>query len=139
MDDDERLTRLTELARETWPGADPLIVDTGKAAGVHERGGQERMLAMVLGHPRALDALEAALLVLSGDLELTGEERSLMRPDIQRIVEANAEVGMAYTQLLVDMEQLASEWDQQWLTEGNKVRQPAAWYAEELRARAKRP
>lgn len=136
MTDDERLARLTDLAQRVWPGADPLIVDTGKAAGVHERGGQERMLAMVLAHPRSLDALEAALLVLSGDLKLTGEECSLMRPDIQRIVEANVEVGMAYTQLLVDMAQLAEGLEE--MAKDYAVVDPLD-VARALRARAKKP
>lgn len=64
---DERIERLTELARGVWPDIGLVVASTGQAAGVHERGGEERMLAMLLCHPRALDALEAALLVLAGD------------------------------------------------------------------------
>lgn len=107
MTDEARIARMTKLAGRVWSDAEV-------------RGGTSRALvetvsewgnAIDIQHPRALEALEAALLVLAGDLVLTGEEGSLMRPDIQRIVEANVEVGMAYTQLLLDVDQLASEWE----------------------------
>jgi len=66
MSDDERIAKLTELAQRVWPdepygGAH--VVAYGDAAWVRVRPNTEHI--KVLGHPRALDALEAALLALA--------------------------------------------------------------------------
>lgn len=57
----ERIARLTELARRVWPQAD--VERFGDGTMVIVRSAP--MLAC--DHPRALDALEAALLVLAGE------------------------------------------------------------------------
>ena len=58
-----RIERLTELARRVWPGfGDELYTS---AYGVVTGFGD--VLISVTRHPRALDALEAALLVLAGE------------------------------------------------------------------------
>ncbi len=130
MTDEARIKRLTELARRVWPDAAAAVVDG--VPSVHEMTDYYGEYIHIARHPRALDALEAALLVLSGDLVLTGDERNLMRPDIRRVIEANVEVGMAYTKLLVDVEQLAGEWD--------RSGDPAIKVcAAELRERARKP
>lgn len=67
MSDDERLQRLTELARRVWPDIDAAIVDHAQSAGVYARAQGETMVAMVLRHPLSLDALEAALRELAGE------------------------------------------------------------------------
>lgn len=112
MTDEARLARLTELARRVWPDDREIAVEHYEKREVIVWGHDGESHARI-DHPRAFDALEAALLVLSGDLVLTGDERSLMRPDVQRIVQANVDVGMAYTELLLQVEQLAAEWEAQ--------------------------
>jgi hypothetical protein len=82
-DDEERLKRLTELARRVWPQHPNLCIDAG---------GVGWSQAVVLdGHPddpnsddllrvedvpldRALDALEAALYTLAGETSLRDDE-----------------------------------------------------------------
>jgi hypothetical protein len=68
--DDARIARLTELARKVWPGIDAAVLcaSSGASAGVYSRAQSENLVLMVLAHPRALDALEAALLVLAGEV-----------------------------------------------------------------------
>jgi hypothetical protein len=142
--DEERLARLTALARKAY-GQDVVVhcyCEPREAWSVRRvaYAPEDRPSIVVFVEGlRSFEALEAALLVLAGDLVLTGEERSLMRPDIKAIVEANVEVGMAYTSLLVEVERLASEWENrghelgQWSTERALMEQLAA----ELRERAK--
>jgi hypothetical protein len=67
--DDARIGRLTALARKAWPDEDAQIGNPkGKdpeKAGVFVASSEWTLLG-VAAHPRALDALEAALLVLAG-------------------------------------------------------------------------
>ena len=65
MTDEARLARLTELARSVWGGGYAWYDDDrASIAGVHT----ERMDSVIeIQHPRALDALEAALLVLADE------------------------------------------------------------------------
>lgn len=162
MTDEARIARLTELARRVWgehgiydgangrPGS--VAKSQGKLGGYHVlfmAGDGSYMPIQIADHPRALDALEAALLVLAGELVLTGDERSLMRPDIRRIVEANADLSLRYSQLLLDIEQLASKFDAETERLRAQIKQPGngelsemgmltlAWCARELRECAK--
>jgi uncharacterized protein YoaH (UPF0181 family) len=74
MTDEARIERLTELARRVWPMLinvrvvrDPI---GHEAAVLHDvLGGGHSLSPQVLriSHPRALEALEAALLVLAGE------------------------------------------------------------------------
>lgn len=65
MSDDERIQRLTELARRVWP--DELVIEIiTDAEGVSVES-DRCILCTVEQHERALDALEAALLVLAGE------------------------------------------------------------------------
>lgn len=79
MTDEARIARLTELARRVWP--DALVSSEGLPdyAGVHiyDAAGQARgMRVSINNHPHALDALEAALLVLAGDDEPLSKEQA---------------------------------------------------------------
>lgn len=69
MSDEERIARLTELAREVWPQESVPVDVVSSAAGarvIHDSPGNHHPLSLAfIAHPRALDALEAALLVLS--------------------------------------------------------------------------
>ena len=70
MNDDERIRRLTELARRVWPDRDAQIFvasddEENTCVVLDEKGDWEQHLGT--NHPRALDALEAALLVLAGE------------------------------------------------------------------------
>ena len=68
MSDEARIARLTELARKVWPEENVQIGNPkGKApakSGVFVASSEWTLLG-VGAHPRALDALEAALLVLA--------------------------------------------------------------------------
>jgi len=63
MTDDERIERLTELSRRVWPDAE-IEADRNQA---HVGTSAEWGFAVSIKHPRALEALEAALLVLAGE------------------------------------------------------------------------
>jgi hypothetical protein len=68
--DEARIARLTELARRVWPQFENLrVVATPiEALVLFDYGSEKRRDTSTLlhvPHPRALDALEAALLVLS--------------------------------------------------------------------------
>lgn len=142
----DRIVELVKRARRVY--GDDAVLDSYEAEGDATfwsvRVGT-RVVLHVVGD-NAQDALEAALLVLVGDLVLTGEERSLMRPDIEKVIKANVEVGMAYTTLLCAVDQLAQEWE----AEAAPLAELSSDYdlasartlvtcADELRARAKQP
>lgn len=67
---DERIQRLTELARRVWPGSvGTLKIWVSPAdAIVSELAGEGSGTIFSATHPRALDMLEAALLVGAGEL-----------------------------------------------------------------------
>lgn len=75
MSDDERLKRLTELARRMWPHAH--VATSGRpdfaAVDVFDAEGHYRWSPMAIHHPRALAALEAALRVLAESTSAGGE------------------------------------------------------------------
>lgn len=74
MSDDERIARLTELARRVWPNA--AVNAWGDAAWVERHAGEYPCLSVA--HPRAHDALEAALLVLAHGRETVVQTLSRM-------------------------------------------------------------
>ena len=71
MTDEARIKRLTELARQAWPHDDVAVViasvDVDDSLFVEVQRDEEEESYSLAGvhHPRALDALEAALLVLA--------------------------------------------------------------------------
>lgn len=70
MTDEARLKRLTELARRVWPEAEvgPDYGIGGKQRGYSVKASMAAYSdGLTAWHPRALDALEAALLVLAGE------------------------------------------------------------------------
>lgn len=69
MSDDARLQRLTVLARKVWPDFGPLTVELRHSGATVQIHNENQFQAVIFDHPRALDALEAALLVLSGESE----------------------------------------------------------------------
>lgn len=76
---EQRIARLTELARKVWPTVSNLCVVGGSdSAGAFESGDQQaRALALILAaNPRALDALEAALCVLADEVPQWVSERA---------------------------------------------------------------
>jgi hypothetical protein len=84
MSDDERITRLAELARRVWPDKPRLAVKLhadSASATVQDGpkdGGWIDSLLLVEDHPRALDMLEAALLVGAGDAPLVAAGQGAM-------------------------------------------------------------
>lgn len=64
MSDEARIARLTEMARKVWPGAavsvagDAVVVDAIN----------EPRFPLQVHHPRALDVVEIALIVLSDEV-----------------------------------------------------------------------
>lgn len=70
MSDNDRIARLTELARRVWPDAsipvDVTHTQTSARVEIDDPRASGPIPLAFLCHPRALDALEAALLVLNG-------------------------------------------------------------------------
>jgi glycine/D-amino acid oxidase-like deaminating enzyme len=92
-DDDERLARLTELARRLWPDQGATVrwdafYDVAKV--VNERG----TILFEMQHPRSLDALEAALLVLAGEDPLGKWARKLAEDSVRAGDAAEAALAM---------------------------------------------
>ncbi len=69
MSEEERIARLTELARRVWPDVMHLrVVDNRQWRAAYVCRGEDTDPQLCIeDHPRALDALEAALLVLAGE------------------------------------------------------------------------
>lgn len=101
MHDEERLKKLTELARRVWPSLDGTIsIEEFGCEGhviVRRNAILSEVLLIATEHPRALDALEAALSVLAG-----------LQP-FARFIEANTRLGSAvadYRTVLVNIREL---------------------------------
>lgn len=131
MSDDERLERLTELARRVPEWADKGVgvqhVPAFARARVLDRHGDS--LLEVHSHPHALDALEAALLVLCADVTMRGLRGAVLVPMLPEDRHADW------------VEQLAAEWEDdaaEALREGaDAVAYTKTVCADELRERAK--
>jgi hypothetical protein len=67
MSDEDRLARLTELARKAWPHNDIAIDSCGDFVRVTDPKDVTDPTLAQLDHPHALDALEAALCMLAYD------------------------------------------------------------------------
>jgi hypothetical protein len=161
-DDPDRLARLTELACSVWPGSrvtyQTAWVRPGSYASVVSPDGDEWLACE---HARPLDALEAALLVLAGELE-TGDADAAFKALIDRSSLGTDEVKQACARTppeVVDeilrrlkalakvpawAEELAQRWDAQAghpsaLQHNRKAAARHIWRqcAAELRARAK--
>jgi hypothetical protein len=69
MTDDACIARLTELARKVWPGVVQVrlraFADEGMQLSVETAEWHRTVLSII--HPRALDALEAALRAVAGE------------------------------------------------------------------------
>lgn len=131
---DDRIQRLTALARRVWPQDDPLVVAVPSDASVwlFDDVIDDVRAIHIISRPRALDALEAALLVLA--LPETGIESSTTVLDLCR---ANTELGMALVDLRLRLGALAEEWES--AAEESDPHSGSIWSrcAAELRERAK--
>lgn len=129
----ERLARLTTMAQRVWPNA--RAVADGKGALLLDKDG-ERWTARIAfeNQPNALDALEAALLVLAGES---------CADDVVRALAAKLYAERDDT--LDRVMQLADEWEasvadeEHQHYEGGCPRCAAEHYAAELRERARKP
>lgn len=94
MSDEKRLAMLTEMARKVWPDARVVQHDANwkVQSGLRVEFGCARWVEhMFVGHPRALDALEAALYVLGEPPDNEGVNIFL------RVLRANVDLGAALT------------------------------------------
>lgn len=118
MSDEERLVRLTEMARQVWPEVHSVYEHDGYLdAGALAMQGGYRLLMRIAPHPRALDALEAALLVLSGEGIVTTLPRfsAAVVEAAEKLAESRAKTSAELDAMLGKVpawaEKLASEWD----------------------------
>ncbi len=113
MTDDERIAKLTELAKKVWPDAEAYkhdgMIDVGFMRGVIY------LLQIRIWHPRAADALEAALLVLSGEGKALTREvfHEAVHEAATRIAESRRESMAELEEALVPAwaEELAKQWE----------------------------
>ena len=130
MTDEARIARLTELARRVWTSRTNVRVvhdrEYDAAIVLYDAASRDTRPLVSIPHPRALDALEAALLVLAGDAKV--------HPDgaLRDAYLAGANAG--YTEQTKWVEQLAARWDE--LHEGG-YNASFAECARELRERAR--
>ena len=105
MSDDARMQRLTELARKVWPDLGPVFFSGIGVDGFHSSDGDTILQVSDVGYARALDALEAALLVLADETSL----RALERAGLPRsVVLSEAEWKLAQVR----------EWARDWFGDG---------------------
>ncbi len=115
VSEDERIARLTELARRVWTQRRNVRVTASEdAAFVMADVGSQSYPVISIPHPRALDALEVALLVLADEVEF----RRKMPP---REITAFGPTAIEYADggtlhIVADdtpawVEKLAKEWD----------------------------
>lgn len=81
MNDDARIAKLTKLARRVWPDRETGISTATGAEAVDQR--TDDLLVDIGQHPRALDALEAALLVLADEERVPLTERRVLEDRIK--------------------------------------------------------
>lgn len=113
MTDEARIARLTELAQRVWPDLLDVRVyaDATHASVTFVYSPTTRAKGLSIeGHPRALDALEAALLVLAGDTpawveQLAGKWES----DADACERAHPEWGGACLYVAKNLRQVAAE------------------------------
>jgi hypothetical protein len=128
--DDERIARLTDLARRVWPDRNARVAigeegeegeeEHGACVILDELGEWEQHLGIT--HPRALDALEAALLVLSSPH--SGAMRLALRDLAEHGKLSTAKVTLR-DEPPAWVELLASEWEKLAKQADHKVREPA--------------
>ena len=113
MSDDDRIAKLTELAKKVWPDAE--VDADAKGAQAFVGTSAEWGFAVKIAHPRALDALEAALLVLSGEGKALTREvfHEAVHEAATRIAESRRESMAELEEALVPAwaEELAKQWE----------------------------
>lgn len=110
MSDEERLKQLTELAQRVWPDLEKPKVDAIDESGAFRAGLEDDGMDYIHihPHPRALDALEAALLVLAGERPTVNEWAARLAAD--SVAAGEAEYGRPHAPPAW-VEQLAQEWE----------------------------
>lgn len=114
MTDEARIARLTEIARRVWQHSEeqPVTVECGLGACV--RSGSRTALDVVATHDRALDALEAALLVLADEERIPLTERRVFEDRIEALERDRATLVRRYRDRELEqaawVEDLAEEW-----------------------------
>lgn len=101
MSDDAQIARLTELAQKVFEArrfGRVMVLTDGGVDVVTEAGG---LLAGIATHPRALDALEAALLVMAGEPRKAGGPHMLVHEAMwtqtqERIAELELQLRKAH-------------------------------------------
>ncbi len=145
--DEARIARLTELARRVWPGDKLDIVVRGEAVRVM-LGGEDTGMPMIttslltVVHPRALDALEAALLVLAN-----GDRRARAQQFFEGLPALSTGILAVGTHAAADVppespawvEQLAGEMEEDHRCGDATCMTDLCFWAKELRERAKKP
>lgn len=120
----ERIERLTQLAREVWPDRDEQMVIyeiTGAAMIAYRSrfpcstvdGSEgERIVSYHtrIDHPRALDALEAALLVLADHERVPLTPDAVLRSKLQSAEQSRDKLRDAYAGLMLRLAKLAEKW-----------------------------
>lgn len=99
MTDEARIARLTELARRVWPGevADNIpAVQQEAGHWVEVYGRRVSVLMSVRSSSRALDALEAALLVLADEERVPLTERRVLEDRIEALERDRATLVRRY-------------------------------------------
>ncbi len=123
MTDEARIARLTAMARRVWPDevaerVTPIVHDPGHYAQL--RGRRIGMLVAIHGHPRALDALEAALLVLADPEAKTTTRESFGEAVAQaaaKLAQSSPDLDAKLREIVREppawVEQLAGEWERE--------------------------
>lgn len=128
MTDDQRIERLTELARRAWLEKDGVVVEstpqTHGAYVLHEVSGIDTPTGLPISwtgelatiyHPRALDALEAALLVLDDQERIPLTERRVLEDRIEALERDRAALTRRYRDREFEgrawVEELAQQWE----------------------------
>lgn len=143
MTDEARIARLAELARRVWPGevADNIpAVQQKPGHWVEVYGRRVSVLMSVRSSSRALDALEAALLVLADEERVPLTERRVLEDRIAALERDRATLVRRYQDLEREqaawVEKLAKEWEgRSYVIGGGDTM--LARCARELRERAK--
>lgn len=110
MTDEARLKRLTELAREVWPKEASFDIRNSGNGKAYVFDGNGFLCVGIGGHPRALDALEAALLVLADHERVPLTPDAVLRSKLQSAEQSRDKLRDAYAGLMLRLAKLAEKW-----------------------------
>lgn len=111
MTDEARIARLTDLARSVWPFYDVSVDadDDGSAAYVNNEPDAPPFIEIC--HPRALDALEAALLVLADEARIPLTADQVTRDALESCRRDREALTKRIREERAAMEKLAEQWE----------------------------